>query len=280
VPRVVTAGLDRGNLMSSMPERDAPGQWSGGTQQGSRDWGGTSGQRHTQGQEQFGGPPPGGASPSGRYPDDPYGSFRGGQATWGSPVHQDETRVVGRRVIQYIIDYILVGIIPAIAYWLLDRGSGFLHGFGWLLATLISLVVYLWYWVLRPNSHQGQTFGMQLLGVRIISKGGGPASMVQYFVRGVMLIIDTLFFGLVGLITMMASRYHQRVGDHLARTLVVGAGYGAGPMPGSDQYQRTGSAAADERLASPDMYAEDRYGQGSTPDSGMAGPGASKRDHL
>jgi hypothetical protein len=51
-------------------------------------------------------------------------------------------------------------------------------------------------------------------------------------------------------------------------------------MPGSDQYQRTGSAASDERLASPDMYAEDRYGQGSTPDSGMAGPGASQRDHL
>jgi len=265
--------------MSSMPERDAPGRWTGGAQQSSRDWGGTSGQRDTPGQGQFGGPPPGGA-PSGRYPDDPYGSDRGGQATWGSPVHQDETQVVGRRVIQYIIDYVLVGIIPAIAYWLLDRGSGFLHGFGWLLATLISLVVYLWYWVLRPNGHQGQTFGMQLLGVRIISKGGGPASMVQYFVRGVMLIIDTLFFGLVGLITMMASRYHQRVGDHLARTLVVGAGHGAGPMPGSDQHQRTGSAAADERLASPDMYAEDRYGQGSAPDSGMAGPGASQRDHL
>jgi uncharacterized RDD family membrane protein YckC len=276
---VVTTGVDRGELMSSMPERDAPGQWSGGTQQSSRDWAGTSGQRHTPGQEQFGGPPPGGAAPSGRYPDDPYGSYQGGQATWGSPVHQDETRVVGRRVIQYIIDYVLVGIIPAIAYWLLDRGSGFLHGFGWLLATLISLVIYLWYWVLRPNSHHGQTFGMQLLGVRIISKGGGPASMVQYFVRGVMLIIDTLFFGLVGLITMMASRYHQRVGDHLARTLVIAADHGAGPMPGGDQYQRTGSAA-DERLASPDMYAEDRYGQGSTPDSGAAGPGASQRDYL
>jgi uncharacterized RDD family membrane protein YckC len=266
--------------MSSMPERDAPGQWSGGTQRSSRDWGATSGQGHTPGQEQFGGPPPGGASPAGRYPDDRYGSYQGGQGTWGSPVHQDETRVVGRRVIQYIIDYVLAGIIPAIAYWLLDRGSGFLHGFGWLLATLISLVVYLWYWVLRPNSHQGQTFGMQLLGVRIISKGGGPASMVQYLVRSVMLIVDTLLFGLVGLITMMASRYHQRVGDHLARTLVVGAGHGAGPMPGSDQYQRTGSAASDERLASPDTYAEDRYGQVSTPDSGMAGPGASQRDHL
>jgi uncharacterized RDD family membrane protein YckC len=263
--------------MTSMPEGDAPGQWSSGTQQSSPDRAGTAGQRDTPGHEQFGGTPPGRDPRGGSYPDDPYGSYRGGQPTWGSPVHQDETRVVGRRVIQYVIDYILVGIIPAIAYWLLDRGSGFLHGFGWLLATLISLVIYLWYWVLRPSGHQGQTFGMQVLGLRIISKDGGPASMVQYLVRGVMLLIDTLFFGLVGLITMMASRYHQRVGDHLARTLVVGAGYAAGPHADGRQFQRTDSAA-DERLARPDMYAEDRYGQGTTSDSGMAGPGSSQGD--
>ncbi|MGH3301902.1 MAG: RDD family protein [Streptosporangiaceae bacterium] len=266
--------------MSSMPERDAAGQWTGGTQQSSREWVGTSGQRDTPGQEQFGGPPPGGTPQGGRTPDDPYGSYHGRPGGWQSPVSRDETQVVGRRVVQYVIDYILAGIIPGLAYWLLDRGSGFLHGFGWALATLIALVVYLWYWVLRPNSHHGQTFGMQLLGVRVISKDGGPASMVQYFVRGVMLIIDTLFFGLVGLITMMASRYHQRAGDHLARTLVVGAGYGASASPDGRQFQRTDAAAADERLASPDMYAEDRYGQGSTPDSGLGGPGAPGRDHL
>jgi uncharacterized RDD family membrane protein YckC len=265
--------------MSNMPERDASGQWSGGTQQSSRDSFGTSGQRDRPGQGEFGGPP-GGTPPGGRYPDDPYGSYHGDQTTWGSPVNRDETQVVGRRVVQYIIDYILVGIIPAIAYWLLDRGSGFLHGFGWALATLIALVIYLWYWVLRPASHYGQTFGMQLLGLRIISKGGGPASMLQYLVRGVMLVIDTLFFGLVGLITMMASQYHQRVGDHLARTLVVGAGYRGSMQAGGHDFERTGSSASDERLASPDMYAEDRFGESSTPDSGVAGPGASQHDHM
>ncbi len=262
--------------MSSMPEHDAPGYWKAGTQQGSPEWVGTSGQRDTPGQEQFGGPPPGGRPQGDRYPDDPYGSYRGGQPGSESPVNQDETRVVGRRVVQYIIDYILVNIIPALAYGLLDRGSGFLHGFGWALATLISLVVYLWYWVLRPNSHQGQTFGMQLLGLRIISKGGGPASMPQYFVRAVLLVIDTLFFGLVGLITMMASRYHQRVGDHLARTLVVGANYGS--MTDDRHSQWTGADAADERLASPDMYADDRYGPSGRSDAGAAGPGTSQRD--
>src|SRR5215475_15533763 len=92
-----------------------------------------------------------------------------------SPVSEKATRVTGRRVIQYIVDYILVGIIPGLAYWLLDRGHGFLGGLGWLLATAIALVVYYWYWVERPRSHGGQTFGMQLFGLRIISKEIGRA---------------------------------------------------------------------------------------------------------
>jgi uncharacterized RDD family membrane protein YckC len=75
--------------------------------------------------------------------------------------------------------------------------------------------------VVRPRDHGGQTFGMQLLGLRVISKTGGPASMSQLLVRGILLIVDTLFFGLVGLITMVCSRYRQRVGDHAAGTLVV-----------------------------------------------------------
>jgi uncharacterized RDD family membrane protein YckC len=182
------------------------------------------------GHEQFGG------SPSGGNPGQPraeYAQPQGGSpGQWGSqpgpasPVNRDETKVVGRRVAQYVIDYVLVGIIPGLAYWLLDRGS--LHWIGWTVATIIAIVVYLWYWVLRPASHNGQTIGMQLLGLRVISKNGGPASMAQLFVRAIMLVIDTLFFGLVGLITMMASRYHQRVGDHLARTLVIAAGYALG----------------------------------------------------
>lgn len=268
--------------MSSMPESDMPGGWGGGgTQQGTSSHPGYQG---TPGHEQFGSVPSGGGHQGG-YPGDPYGSGRGepgwgqpgwGQPGWGSPVHQDETKVVGRRVVQYVIDYVLVGIIPAIAYWLLDRGSGFLHGFGWTIATLISLVVYLWYWVLRPRSHHGQSFGMQLLGVRVISKDGGPANMLQLFVRGVLLIVDTFLFGLVGLVTMMVSRYHQRVGDHMARTLVVGTGYGSGGMGGGQDQRTSTYGAEDERLARRDMYSEDRYGAAS-PDMGAADADAGGR---
>jgi uncharacterized RDD family membrane protein YckC len=62
---------------------------------------------------------------------------------------------------------------------------------------------------------------MQIFGLRVISKTGTAASTAQLLVRGIFLIVDTLFFGLVGFITIVCSRYRQRVGDHAAGTLVV-----------------------------------------------------------
>ena len=260
--------------MSSMSGQDAPRPWSGGTQQEAGERTGTPGQHDTP-RSEFGSVPSGGM-PRGGYPGDAYGSHWAGRPGWESPVDKHETNVVGRRVIQYVIDYVLVGIIPAIAYWLLDRGSGFLHGFGWTIATLIALVVYLWYWVIRPHSHQGQTFGMQLLALRVISKDGGPASTVQFFVRGVLLIVDTFFFGLVGLITMTASRYHQRVGDHMARTLVVGASNSEAAYGHSESERTGGFRIEDERLARPDMSTDNTYGQHlGTPGAGGIDQGTS-----
>jgi uncharacterized RDD family membrane protein YckC len=81
----------------------------------------------------------------------------------------------------------------------------------------------------RPRSNGGQTFGMQLIGLRVVSKDGGQARTSQLFIRGILLIVDTLFFGLVGFLTIVCSRYRQRVGDHAAGTLVVPEDY---PVPG------------------------------------------------
>ncbi len=71
-------------------------------------------------------------------------------------------------------------------------------------------------------------FGMQLFRLRVISKHGGPASILQLLIRGILLIVDTIFFGLVGWLTMMFSRYRQRVGDHAAGTLVIPSDLPAG----------------------------------------------------
>jgi uncharacterized RDD family membrane protein YckC len=144
----------------------------------------------------------------------------GGVAT---PVAAMDTRVVFRRVVQYIIDAILVSIIPALIYFGLDRGHGLARALGLTVAVILTVVIHLLYWVFRPSVANGQTFGMQLLGIRVLSGDGGEATKLQLFIRWIFLILDVLLAGLVGLITMLCSRRRQRIGDHVAKTLVIRA---------------------------------------------------------
>jgi uncharacterized RDD family membrane protein YckC len=231
--------------MTSMPEPNAGGQWTG-PQQGAHpgDSAGAPSPGGMPGHEQFGSTPYGGGggqSPGG------YGQHRG---QWGSqpgnvsPVHREETRVTGRRVVQYLIDSFLVSLIPSLVSIPFDRSdSTIIHIIGGLVAFVLFVLIGLWYWVIRPHGHTGQTFGMQLLGLRVISKEGGPANLAQLFIRWVCLIFDAIpytwpFTGLVGFIVILMSRNRQRIGDHLGRTLVISTG---SAVRGQPQFTGTGA---------------------------------------
>ena len=147
-----------------------------------------------------------------------------------SPVNDAETRVTGRRVVQYLIDAFLVSLIPSLVSIPFDRSnSTFLHFMGGVAFFVLFVLIGLWYWVIRPRSSNGQTFAMKWFGLRVVSKNGGPATTVQYFIRWIGLIFDAFpwvwpLTGLLGFIVMVCSRYRQRVGDHMARTLVISEG--------------------------------------------------------
>jgi uncharacterized RDD family membrane protein YckC len=209
--------------MSSTPEQDGTGQWSGDAQQGALDR--PPSQPSAPGTEQFGGgsgPPQGGGIPSDQ-PRTRPGRHR-------APVGEAQTRVTWRRVFQYWIDAFLVSIVPYLVGIPFDRSSRTsLHIIGGIVMFALFLVIGFWYWVIRPRSSNGQTFAMKWFGLRVVSKNGGPATTVQYFIRWIGLIFDAFpwvwpLTGLLGLIVMVCSRYRQRVGDHLARTLVISEG--------------------------------------------------------
>ena len=219
--------------MSSMPERDAAGQWTGGTQQSAPpgDRASTPSQGGMPGYEHFGSVP-GQPPPQGGY-GQPQGGTPGqwgSQPGWSSPVSEAETRVTWRRIFQYWIDAFLVSIVPYLVSIPFDRSSNTtMNIIGGVVYFVLFVVIGLWYWVIRPHSHNGQTFAMKWFGLRVISKNGGPATTAQLFIRWIGLIFDAApwmwpFTGLLGLIVMLCSRYRQRIGDHLARTLVVATG--------------------------------------------------------
>jgi len=131
--------------------------------------------------------------------------------------------------VQYLIDAFLVGLIPGLISIPFDRsGSTFIRVLGGIIAFVVFVLIGLMYWVVFTHRQDGQTLGMRLLGLRVISKRGGPASMAQLTIRWICLIFDALpyswpFTGLVGFIVILCSRDRQRIGDHLARTVVVRA---------------------------------------------------------
>jgi uncharacterized RDD family membrane protein YckC len=214
--------------MSSTPEQDPVGQWNGGTQQGAVPRPPT--QPTAPGTEQFG------AAPSDNGSGQPQGSAMPGEqprtrpGRHPAPVSEAQTRVSGRRVCQYFIDSFLVWIVPYLVSIPFDVSSStVLHIIGGIVAFVLFLIIGFWYWVIRPKSSNGQTFAMKWFGVRVVSKNGGPATTVQYFIRWIGLIFDAFpwvwpFTGLLGLFVMVVSRYRQRVGDHMARTLVISEG--------------------------------------------------------
>lgn len=237
--------------MSSMPERGAPGQSGAPRSARPGEWTGTSQGSTPPGQlQQFGSVPSGNVPPGGA-PGQPEGGM--GNQQWGSqpgrmsPVSEAETRVTGRRIVQYLIDAFIVSIIPSLVSIPFDNSSRTsLHILGALIAFVLFVLIGLWYWVIRPTSHNGQTFAMKWLGLRVISKGGGPASMAQMFIRWICLIFDAIpyswpFTGLVGLIVMLCSRRRQRIGDHLAGTLVISTNYGMRRQPQFAGADRTGT---------------------------------------
>jgi uncharacterized RDD family membrane protein YckC len=211
----------------SMPQSGEPGQsWPTGQQTG-----GPGQQTGGPGQQWPGSVPsqpgpadsgPGGA-PSWPWTGESQAQQRPGpmQVRPISPVNEKDTRVTGRRVVQYIIDYIITAIVAAVIMWALDRRTGAANAVLLLVGAILVAAWYFWYWVYRPYRANGRSLGMQLLGIHVISKDGGRASMMQLFIRGILLIVDTLIWGLVGFITIICSRYRQRVGDHAAKTVVV-----------------------------------------------------------
>jgi uncharacterized RDD family membrane protein YckC len=257
-------GGESGQPWDTAQHRDEPGQqWQSGmsSQAGMPGQEGVPGQRGMPGQGTVpgqgavpaqGGP---GQASGGAFPAQPVTSDHRGQPPYDypsetvtapmqgrpiSPVNEIETRVTGSRVVQYIIDYIITGVVASFIMWVFNRSTGAANAVLLLIGAVIAAAWYFWYWVYRPYQKNGQSIGMQILGLRVISKDGRRASMMQLFIRGILLIVDTLVWGLVGLITILLSRYRQRVGDHAAKTLVVRARMQ--PMPGPREYADAGRA--------------------------------------
>ncbi|GIV89927.1 MAG: transporter [Chloroflexus sp.] len=93
------------------------------------------------------------------------------------------------------------------------------------LLALLAFAINWGYYVIFELVWNGQTPGKRLLRLRVIREGGRPVDGAAVVVRNLMRAIDFLPFGYgVGMLTVFVDRYHRRLGDLTAGTVVVREG--------------------------------------------------------
>ncbi|HXY76003.1 MAG TPA: RDD family protein [Steroidobacteraceae bacterium] len=137
----------------------------------------------------------------------------------------------GARAFAFLIDW-HIRVILALAWFVL--GALLYNGrlslappiasdAGWFLGIVApALAIYLLYHPLVELATHGSTPGKRIAGVRIAARDGSVPGAGALLVRNVFRLVDSLpVFYPVGLVSVVLTRHHLRIGDMAAGTLLV-----------------------------------------------------------
>ena len=121
----------------------------------------------------------------------------------------------GRRLVGFLIDGILVGIVSSILRSATSYGVG----------TVISLTLGAVYFTALIGSDRGQTVGQMALGIRVIDfNTGGPIGYGRAFIRWLVSLISGAVI-LLGYLWMLWDKESQCWHDKAANDVVVPVRY-------------------------------------------------------
>jgi uncharacterized RDD family membrane protein YckC len=124
------------------------------------------------------------------------------------------------RFISFLIDSIVLALLigavgSVLGFSAFSRTTGW--GFG-----LLSFIMFLAYFTYLEGA-KGQTIGKIVTKIRVVREDGGKINMSQAFTRNILRIVDGLLAYLIGAILIWRSDKKQRLGDNIAKTVVVKA---------------------------------------------------------
>jgi uncharacterized RDD family membrane protein YckC len=129
---------------------------------------------------------------------------------------------IGPRFVAQIVD----GVILLILYFVLGAamfGSFTFDVFGLSALSFMGiymLVFFLYFIVLEAA--RGATVGKMITRIRVAREDGSPCGLGPAVVRNVLRVVDALpFLYIVGLVLISRSGKKQRLGDRLAKTVVI-----------------------------------------------------------
>jgi len=149
---------------------------------------------------------------------------------------------LGSRIAAGIVDFVIIGIITvalAVAlffpFWVTSTavttgGFGMTDIFpvrtvsiGIVGGVIIVIMVFLWliYFTYFEGT-SGQTIGKKLTNIKVVKEDGSKCDFGSALVRNILRIVDQLpFLYILGIILIAATDKRQRLGDMLAKTIVV-----------------------------------------------------------
>jgi uncharacterized RDD family membrane protein YckC len=164
---------------------------------------------------------------------------------------QSPTKVVGQRVLAYLIDFAILAAVTVGAWFALttqvpgkcpsdgggftigDNCRGFVVGEQGNQTAWYLIVIATWFvlFVILPGL-KGTSPGHSVLGLKIVNERGEKPGFWRGLGRGFFLwLIDV---SIIGLIVALVTKRNQRVGDLVAGTFVVRKSH-EGPVPAPDQ---------------------------------------------
>jgi uncharacterized membrane protein SpoIIM required for sporulation len=171
---------------------------------------------------------------------------------------------VGSRVLAAFTDLLIciaamIGLVIAIAVLLgITHTSGPDMASGWAVGIFIlAQFGVMWgYYVLFEGLRDGQTPGKRIHRLRVVQEGGYSVTFGVSAARNLLRVLDMqpVFFYLVGLGAMLASKRGRRIGDVVAGTIVVREDVRASPVAVPNTLRRDRGSVPLQTALSEDEY--------------------------
>ncbi len=134
---------------------------------------------------------------------------------------------LGDRLLAIIIDGLLImAVFAVVGTWIASRWGGMVEsGFSMtgtpaLIAIgLTTALAFLYFWFMEGL--WGATLGKLMSGIKVRDISGAPCSLSQSIIRNILRIVDGIALYFVGFLIALFSKLRQRLGDHIAKTVVV-----------------------------------------------------------
>ncbi len=127
---------------------------------------------------------------------------------------------IGQRLAAFLLDMLFLSLFYYFIFYLLGK-TGMLDRFKtWTFISVLMLPYFLYYPIMQYFNN-GQTFGKQLVKIRVVKIDNSHPRLGDFLIRWVIRLFEISMIPGLGLLVILLNDKNQRLGDIAARTTVV-----------------------------------------------------------